>query len=157
MGNRENPSRQTGWPSASRKRADFKGHGSIRRPCLSSPKAASLRPYPLKSALFRQPVFKVARGSPGFPPKIGGCLGGILRLPLQRIPGGHAVEGRNTAWHHSKVSVKWIACGRGLKCGNHSPEVALLDIGQVCDLVGCYDTLDCRTLEGGFQQAYCVR
>jgi hypothetical protein len=66
-GNRKYPSRQIGWPSASRKRVDFKGHGSTQHPCLGSPMAASLRPYPLKSTLFRQPVFNVARDTPGFP------------------------------------------------------------------------------------------
>ena len=60
-GNRRIPSRRTGWPSASRKRANFKGHGSTRHPCLDSPRpmcrtTASLRPHPLKLALFRQPT-----------------------------------------------------------------------------------------------------
>jgi hypothetical protein len=71
-GNRKYPSRQIGWPSASRKRVDFKGHGSTQHPCLGSPMpmcrtTTSLRPYPLKSTLFRQPVFNVARDTPGFP------------------------------------------------------------------------------------------
>jgi hypothetical protein len=93
--------------------------------CLGSPRAmcritASLRPYPLKSALFRQPVLNVAMDSRGF----------AFSLWLSRGNGRKSVARRETDGPTHRLQAVTGMCQTALApfgsgfCG-HFPEIAM--------------------------------